>query len=66
MLAERSRIIIIGSGTSWLANTSGEPIITEHSLKIVTVIEINKFFYRPDDFIYGVVRSISQVGEDRV
>jgi len=66
MLTERSRIIIIGSGTSWLANTSGTTIITEHPLKIAATIEINNFFYYAGGCISGVVRSISQIGEDRV
>tara|TARA_B110000503_G_scaffold17723_1_gene25873 strand:+ start:341 stop:493 length:153 start_codon:yes stop_codon:yes gene_type:complete len=34
MMTERSRIIIIGSGTSWLANTPGGASITERIKKI--------------------------------
>jgi hypothetical protein len=59
MLTKRSRIIIIGSGTSWLANTPGNSIITEHPFKIAAVIENFKKFFE-------VVRLIRQIREDRV
>jgi len=49
MLTKRSRIIIIGSGTSWLANTPGTSIITERPFKIAAVIANIKKFLKSFD-----------------